>query len=1026
MANIYGTTNSEIINGTPEDDWIDGYFGNDTIYGGAGDDHIDGRYEDETLWGGAGSDTFVIWSDTSVKTTAPSLGRGAGVTTIMDFEYGIDKIWIPFATEGYRIVENESDSLVFHEEDPMAIVKNMAGLLKVVEDRIVSVAGKDPIIRPNNTPTGTPALSGDLKVGSTLTIDSSAIQDADNFTGYTSTYKYSWESSTDGTTWNKITTTDATDDNNTYILTTAEVGKQVRGVVSYLDGYGTTEELPSSAASVLTNHNSLNTPSQNLAFSLFSRKHFDTELQLGISHHIAYRGNITPMEIGSFGGNLFFARGVFNGTLDLGLTELRALPDAYNYYQSDAFLIIFDSSGDVKWAEKFGSTNSSAEVPPVVLQIEGAENVFAYIESWSKPTSTISIIDLSNFSQALSASFSSEDKNLRIDRAIYSAEGYVIHGTTSGYIQTHVSDEYHPKFHESWRRVEWFNTFEESEFVALLGPSGNWEYISPVVPVGTSKPYLEWASDTGSSDSDNITNAKMLVFGGFAQPNETIFIYTDQVLTGQTRSGDDGVWEFTVDDTGEVLNGDYTVMSSTSPMEEDGAQASTPLYIQVDRDSLLETHSRYIDVNYTDNFNYLINAFQYTPFQVIYSLPSPAHELRVLNNDDDDSSYFTAGDGSFTFNNRSTLYQRGKLPYKDMYGFDFEATDHAGNKSIHTLEIYNPLPTGVDSIFLEFDGQDEANAVPSSAISAIISGGDAWPASYEFSLEGHADYHDNNLFEIDSNRLTLIDSTSQEERLINLSLVIRHLRTNFVFQRDIAFDAQSVPKILALGGDADDSVEGSSDADVLSGGGGDDVLIGGHGDDILDGGLGNDLALYSGTRENYTVTNDSATSKVTIKDQRDFHDGTDVVTGVESFKFADITLTFSELISNTTLTTENTMDFTGDGVVDSTDALLMMRHMMGTFPGDAITQGIPNIPDVEGLRHKIMSSMEQSNALAGGRRVDIDGDGLINPLSDGLAITHYIHAKGSNGEIPHISDVLTNPVRGLDEMQNYLIELAGF
>ena len=214
--------------------------------------------------------------------------------------------------------------------------------------------------------------------------------------------------------------------------------------------------------------------------------------------------------------------------------------------------------------------------------------------------------------------------------------------------------------------------------------------------------------------------------------------------------------------------------------------------------------------------------------------------------------------------------------------------------------------------------------------------------------------------------------------------------------------------------------------DNLLGNDGDDVLVGGQGDDVIDGGLGNDQALYSGIRENYTVTNDSATSKVTIKDQRQFHDGTDILTGVESFKFADITLTLSELIGDSTLTTENTMDFTGDGVVDSTDALLMMRHMMGTFPGDAITQGIPNIPDAEGLRQKIMSTMERSNALGGGRRMDIDGDGIINPLSDGLAITQYIHGKRHPGGTPQMPDVFKNPMRGFEEMQNHLKDLVGF
>ena len=105
----------------------------------------------------------------------------------------------------------------------------------------------------NEKPTGNPTLSGTLKSGQVITIDRTPIQDADNFTGYTPTYSYSFEVSNDnGTTWTKLTSADATDNNTTYTLTTAEVGKQVRGVVSYLDGYGTNEVVPTNGSASIT------------------------------------------------------------------------------------------------------------------------------------------------------------------------------------------------------------------------------------------------------------------------------------------------------------------------------------------------------------------------------------------------------------------------------------------------------------------------------------------------------------------------------------------------------------------------------------------------------------------------------------------------------------------------------------------------------------------------------------------------------------------------------------------------------
>ena len=115
-------------------------------------------------------------------------------------------------------------------------------------------------LAPNNAPTGSPSITGTLKAGSTLSIDASAIQDADNFSGYTPSYQYAWEVSSDGSNWSKLATTDATDNNSTYTLTTADAGKQIRGVVSYLDGYGTNEVLNSASKRI----SSVDAPTQQV------------------------------------------------------------------------------------------------------------------------------------------------------------------------------------------------------------------------------------------------------------------------------------------------------------------------------------------------------------------------------------------------------------------------------------------------------------------------------------------------------------------------------------------------------------------------------------------------------------------------------------------------------------------------------------------------------------------------------------------------------------------------------------------
>src|SRR5207302_17657 len=67
-----------------------------------------------------------------------------------------------------------------------------------------------------------------------------------------------------------------------------------------------------------------------------------------------------------------------------------------------------------------------------------------------------------------------------------------------------------------------------------------------------------------------------------------------------------------------------------------------------------------------------------------------------------------------------------------------------------------------------------------------------------------------------------------------------------------------------------------------------DVLVGGAGNDTIVGGGATDRAVYSGNRADYSVTYDGDTRSFTVADLRPGSpDGTDTVTGVELFQFAD-------------------------------------------------------------------------------------------------------------------------------------------
>jgi ELWxxDGT repeat protein len=87
-------------------------------------------------------------------------------------------------------------------------------------------------------------------------------------------------------------------------------------------------------------------------------------------------------------------------------------------------------------------------------------------------------------------------------------------------------------------------------------------------------------------------------------------------------------------------------------------------------------------------------------------------------------------------------------------------------------------------------------------------------------------------------------------------------------------------------------VFGGTGNDTLIGGLADDTIVGGPGNDTIDGGTGTNTAVYSGRHSDYLVTQLSANS-VQISDTRaGSPDGSDTVSNVQNFQFADATYTF--------------------------------------------------------------------------------------------------------------------------------------
>ena len=99
-----------------------------------------------------------------------------------------------------------------------------------------------------------------------------------------------------------------------------------------------------------------------------------------------------------------------------------------------------------------------------------------------------------------------------------------------------------------------------------------------------------------------------------------------------------------------------------------------------------------------------------------------------------------------------------------------------------------------------------------------------------------------------------------------------------------------------IGTQYNDKLVGDDGENDLNGAAGNDLIQGGAGNDNIDGGAGTDTVLFSGGFANYRVTYFSDARTFTIEDLRAGQlDGTDTVTGIENFQFAD------DIITNATL-----------------------------------------------------------------------------------------------------------------------------
>ena len=182
IENVRGSTYADVIVGDGGANNLQGHNGNDLLAGGLGNDTLDG---------GSGTDTAsfgVTFAQATVSTVA-------GVTTVSSSE-GTDQL------TNFEFLKFTDQTVAMHV---------------------------------NVLPTGSVAQTGTLIQGQTLTA-SHLLTDADGL----GTITYQWQSSSNGgANWTNVAT------GGTLLLGQSVVGKSVRVVANYVDGFGTAESVSS-------------------------------------------------------------------------------------------------------------------------------------------------------------------------------------------------------------------------------------------------------------------------------------------------------------------------------------------------------------------------------------------------------------------------------------------------------------------------------------------------------------------------------------------------------------------------------------------------------------------------------------------------------------------------------------------------------------------------------------------------------------------------------------------------------------
>lgn len=232
--NATGNSGNNTLNGNAGANVIDAGSGNDTLFGDLGND---------TLIGGAGNDTYLFAAGSGIDVIEENDVSNGNADSIV-FAPGILPSDVTFSRQAQDLIVR------YGVGDVLTIRSWFLDASRQIEQVVFSdgtqwsAAQLSSMI--NSSPTGTVNVTG-IPMQNQVLIATNNLVDSNGL----GTLAYQWQSTLDGATWFDISGANQ----SSYALQQAQVGKQVRVAVSYIDGGSTQETVFGPASTTILNLN---------------------------------------------------------------------------------------------------------------------------------------------------------------------------------------------------------------------------------------------------------------------------------------------------------------------------------------------------------------------------------------------------------------------------------------------------------------------------------------------------------------------------------------------------------------------------------------------------------------------------------------------------------------------------------------------------------------------------------------------------------------------------------------------------